>query len=441
MGSKAALRDRAIPTAPSRRSLASDRGQSSAVRGRDQDPTGLVRLQRTAGNRAVTRLVTQRTVADDIGAALGGIGGAIKKALWPPLKKGDRGAAVIGLQKALNGRGAALVEDGDYGPSTKAAVASFQKDQGVRPRTVGAVDDATWTAINANGASKSSGAPGLGSAQSWRSLTADQRKDFSTLGYTARTWRDKTPPLATLLPWVLLTDAQRAAATRLGYTRESWKNNRDATAATAAKGFADEEAAAKKKAGRGVLPAKYVGSLRAKAILDAEYGGDTSIVLPKVHLMTDAEMKTTWEGIYGVGTYATVNGFTVKPDIYLNKSKIWSGTSVHESLHIQEHKTWDGFAYSPNSTFGEGATTILTELAMTKHERAIDLHAYPTQVALVQKMNTHAGLDKMKAAYFKGAIADYQTAVTAGLTAGTTWARFRALVDAGTLAAAQAKLR
>ena len=78
---------------------------------------------------------------------------------------------------------------------------------------------------------------------------------------------------------------------------------------------------------------------------------------------------------------------------------------------------------------------------MTRHGQAITQTSYPDEVALVAKMNAHAGLEKMRAAYFKGATADYQTAVTAGLKAGTTWAQFRALVEAGALAAAQARLK
>ena len=78
---------------------------------------------------------------------------------------------------------------------------------------------------------------------------------------------------------------------------------------------------------------------------------------------------------------------------------------------------------------------------MTRHGQAITQHSYPTEVALVGKMNAHAGLEKMRAAYFKGAIADYQTTVTAGLKTGTTWAQFRTLVDAGALAAGQARLK
>jgi hypothetical protein len=190
-----------------------------------------------------------------------------------------------------------------------------------------------------------------------------------------------------------------------------------------------------------VLPAKYVGSLRARAMIAAEFGGDVRIQLPRVHLLSEAEMKTTYEGIYGPGSYTPINGFTVKPDIYLNKSSIWAGTTVHESLHIQEHAGWDAFAYTPTTAFGEGATTILTELVMTRHGQAVTHHPYPTQVALVTKMNAHAGLDKMRAAYFTGATADYRAAVAAGLTAGTTWAQFRALVDAGALAAARNRLR
>jgi hypothetical protein len=450
MGSIAALQT--APPSRTRRPVPRVAAGAKVGHGPD-DPSGVLRLQRTAGNAAVARLlaprpvapapgVVQRTVLGDLGKGLGALGAGLIKALSPPLKPGDKGPPVTMLQQTLNGVGAAVLEDGDFGPRTKAAVASFQSDHGLRPaRGAGTLDDATWTALRAGGPSTKSAAPGLGTGETWRSMSAARRADFTVLGWTATLWKDKTPPLTVLLPYRFLTDAQRAAATRLGYTRESWKANRDLTASTAAKGFADEEAAAKRKAGRGVLPAKFVGSLRAKAMLSAEFGGDVKIQLPRVHLLTEAQMRTTWDGIYGAGTYKPINGFTVKPDIYLNQGSVWSGTTVHETLHVQEHSSWDAWAYSPTSSFGEGATTVLTELTMTKHERAIEQHSYPTEVALITRMNGHAGLDKMKDAYFKGKTAEYQTAVAAGLKPGTTWAQFRALVDAGTLAAAQARLK
>jgi peptidoglycan hydrolase-like protein with peptidoglycan-binding domain len=405
-------------------------------------PGRVLMLQRTAGNAATARLVAQRTVIDDLGRVLSGGVAALGKALSPPLKAGDKGPSVLGLQKSLNSVGAAVIEDSIFGPRTKAAVTAFQTDHGLRPAGgAGTVDDSTWSALRAGGRATASAAPGLGSKESWATMPAQRRADFATLGYTAAIWKSKTPPLAALLPYALLTQAQRAAATRLGYTRVSWRANRDSTAATAAAGYAAEEAAAKRKTGAGVLPAKYVGTLRAKAMIAAEYGGDVDIQLPRVHLLSEAEMKTAYEAKYGPGSYTPINGFTVKPDIYLNKTAVWAGTSVHESLHVQEHPSWDAFAYSPTTSFGEGATTILTELAMTRHGQAITQHSYPTEVALVGKMNTHAGLEKLRAAYFKGATGDYQTTVTAGLKVGTTWAQFRALVDAGALAAAQARLK
>jgi len=355
------------------------------------------------------------------------------------LKKGDKGPAVERLQNELNKLGAALVPDGKFGNATKAAVSSLQRDHSLKP--TGVVDSATWGAIAKGGPSSVSTAPGVGRDKAWTSMSAEERKDWETLGYTAESWKAKTAPIIVNLPYFALTDRPRAAATRLGFTQESWAANRDATAATAGKAFGDEEAAAKAKAGAGVLPAKYIGALRAKAMLAAEYGEYTSVTLANIHLLTTSEMKAKWEAIYGVGTYKPINGFAVKPDIYLSKNSIWSGTTVHESLHVQEHPDWDSFAYSPTTAFGEGATTILTERAVIAHDRVVDHHPFADRVSLVTKMNTHAGLDKMKAAYFQGKTAAYQTAVTAGLTAGTTWAQFRALVDAGTLAAAEAKLK
>lgn len=45
----------------------------------------------------------------------------------PSLHEGDKGAAVIDLQRLLNKHGAKLVVDGDFGAKTKAAVIAFQK--------------------------------------------------------------------------------------------------------------------------------------------------------------------------------------------------------------------------------------------------------------------------------------------------------------------------
>lgn len=50
---------------------------------------------------------------------------------WPPLfvtvRFGSAGAAVSGLQVALNAHGASLAEDGSFGPATEAALREFQR--------------------------------------------------------------------------------------------------------------------------------------------------------------------------------------------------------------------------------------------------------------------------------------------------------------------------
>jgi hypothetical protein len=209
------------------------------------------------------------------------------------------------LQQALNKAGAAVKEDSEYGASTQAAVRAFQTDHAL-PAT-GSVDAATWTAIRSGARSPTSAAPGLYSTESWPAMSAQNRADWTTLGYTTATWKSKTAPLIVLAPHWFHTSAQRAAATRLGFTRASRMANQDRTAGAAAAAYAGEEKAVKKKAGAGVLPAKFVGSLRAKAMLDAEFAGDVAMQLPKVHLLTAAQMKTAWENIYGVGTYSPVN--------------------------------------------------------------------------------------------------------------------------------------
>lgn len=50
---------------------------------------------------------------------------------YPTLKMGNRGPDVKKLQLALNKKGYAIVDDGDFGPLTDAAVRDFQKKNGL----------------------------------------------------------------------------------------------------------------------------------------------------------------------------------------------------------------------------------------------------------------------------------------------------------------------
>ncbi len=65
------------------------------------------------------------------------------------LREGDTGPEVEELQKALNAKGAALKEDGDFGPATESAVIAFQKAVGlnadgiVGPLTIAALQGTT----------------------------------------------------------------------------------------------------------------------------------------------------------------------------------------------------------------------------------------------------------------------------------------------------------
>ena len=63
----------------------------------------------------------------------------------PVLRKGDNGAAVVRLQSLLNAHGTVLKEDGDFGPSTKAAVEIFQTKTGLVAD--GVVGRYTWEAL------------------------------------------------------------------------------------------------------------------------------------------------------------------------------------------------------------------------------------------------------------------------------------------------------
>lgn len=56
--------------------------------------------------------------------------------VWPELRKGATGSAVVALQAVLNGQGASLVVDGSFGPATDAAVRAFQRVHNVRNSVV-----------------------------------------------------------------------------------------------------------------------------------------------------------------------------------------------------------------------------------------------------------------------------------------------------------------
>jgi peptidoglycan hydrolase-like protein with peptidoglycan-binding domain len=60
----------------------------------------------------------------------------------PVLQEGDSSSAVIELQQLLNTKGAFLIVDGKFGAVTRAAVAKFQRRQGLAPD--GVVRQSTW---------------------------------------------------------------------------------------------------------------------------------------------------------------------------------------------------------------------------------------------------------------------------------------------------------
>jgi peptidoglycan hydrolase-like protein with peptidoglycan-binding domain len=429
--------------------------KSSTVRA-DARAELLLRLQAHAGNNAVSELLEKpdALTVQRLGVGLlpagviaAGPAAAVAAIAPPKLKLGSKGPAVKDVQEKLNATGAALIVDSIFGGQTKTAVMAFQSDQGLK--ATGVVDAATHVALAAPAAGTQA-AVGLGRYKPWESklrwnaLTKAERDNWAILGWNKADWDAHHPPPTATKAFKDLTPVERGAAVQLGYIRASWDRHWDVASSKAPAAYTAEESAMRKKAGKGVLPAGMIGSLRARAILDAEFGDLATIKLPEVHLLNDAGMKKAYEGFYGAGSYPAggLRGFQ-KDGIYLNQNAVWKGTTVHESLHKQEHTDWDGFAYSPTTSIGEGATTVLTETALTNQSIAVTTHSYPDEVSLVSKMNTHSSLDHMKKAYFQGGanIATYRSDVTAGLIAGKTWANFRALVDARSLAAAKALLK
>jgi peptidoglycan hydrolase-like protein with peptidoglycan-binding domain len=64
---------------------------------------------------------------------------------WPLVRRGDQQHPVKTLQYLLRGRGHNLTVDGIFGPSTDAAVRSFQQQKGLA--VDGIVGPVTWQAL------------------------------------------------------------------------------------------------------------------------------------------------------------------------------------------------------------------------------------------------------------------------------------------------------
>lgn len=106
--------------------------------------------------------------ADDGGAQAGQ-----KKAAGarPTLSLGSNGEDVMALQEALNAHGAQLAPDGAFGPRTRAAVVSFQQQNGLSPD--GVVGPMTWGALEGGGAGTGAATtPGAGATTGAGGTTA-----------------------------------------------------------------------------------------------------------------------------------------------------------------------------------------------------------------------------------------------------------------------------
>lgn len=202
-----------------------------------------------------------------------------------------------------------------------------------------------------------------------------------------------------------------------------------------------EEDAVRKKAGKGKLPKKWAGGLRAFAILSESFGDVKPMVLAKLEILSPSEMKTKYDGFYGAGSYkkdGPLEGFEKDGVNYLNASEQSVDTVIHESLHSQEHDDWDAMTYNDDmSSIGEGATEILTKIAATKSGRKPST-SYPEEAKLVRRMCEASSLTALKKAYFLGDMT-FKTEVVAKLTG--TWAQFKKKVKAGDLDAARGMIK
>jgi hypothetical protein len=203
-----------------------------------------------------------------------------------------------------------------------------------------------------------------------------------------------------------------------------------------------EEDAARKKAGKGKLPKKWAGGMRAFSILQDSFGDVKPMVMAKIQILSAADMKSTYDGFYGKGSYkkdGPLEGFEKDGVNYLNASEQSVDTVIHESLHSQEHDDWDKVTYNDGlDDVGEGATEILTKIAATAAGLKPST-SYPEQAKLVQRMCKASSLGALKKAYFLGETT-FKTEVEAKLT-GSTWAAFKTKVKGGDFAGARAMIK
>jgi predicted secreted Zn-dependent protease len=125
---------------PSRRSRVFERSEPSIL-----TTTGrILELQRTAGNRATTRLLDGDARTAMVQRFAPGSHGIERTLRW-----GSRGADVEVLQDYLVQAGARLAVDGIFGPITHRAAVGFQRAAGLSPD--GIVGTLTWGALKTGG--------------------------------------------------------------------------------------------------------------------------------------------------------------------------------------------------------------------------------------------------------------------------------------------------
>ncbi|MDO8201622.1 MULTISPECIES: peptidoglycan-binding protein [unclassified Conexibacter] len=113
-------------------------------------------------------------------------------------KTGSRGDLVVLAQEHLNGGGAALRVDGDYGPGTATAVRQYQSSKGID--ATGVIDDATWPTLlretpkttNWVSVARASAAKARGARAAAASAALPRVNGPASAGLRAR--RDEIPP-------------------------------------------------------------------------------------------------------------------------------------------------------------------------------------------------------------------------------------------------------
>lgn len=186
-------------------------------------------------------------------------------------------------------------------------------------------------------------------------------------------------------------------------------------------------------------------------VIREDFGHLTTPKTVTLHYITDDQVKTTWDGLWGSTDWhwekwsadlrhkdrsAGVNGFTFREHVYVVTSSWNAGTLLHEMLHVNAHADW-----RPRTTadVDEAVTDWLKRRCLRKR-RVWSPDSYNRHIETVDTM-VAAGVptDVIERAYFCGHVAALITAFE--LCCAGSWSSYCVALNLGNFVAARQSCR